>query len=65
MPLYPNVTVRLTNADVNSFAIMGKVSRALKQQGKASPKDITAFRDEAISEDDLLMTCKKWVQLIE
>ena len=63
-PKYPDVKVNLSGSDGNSFAILGKVSRALRKAdvGDAEAK---AFFDEAKSGDynHLLQTCMKWVSV--
>ena len=44
---YPDVTVELEGVDGNAFAVMGVVSRALKQAGHRDAVD--AFRKEAMA----------------
>ena len=60
-PLYPDVTVQLTNVDGNAFAIIGACRQTAKQHG-LSQEDITRFVDEATSGDydHLLATCIRW-----
>jgi len=64
MPKYPNITVELVGSDGNAFAVLGKVSKALKR-AKVDPKEVKKFRDEATSGDynHLLQTCMKWVEV--
>lgn len=61
-PLYPEVTVKLSGSDGNAFAIMGRVSYALKRAGIASAR-IKDFYAEATLGDynHLIQTCMKWV----
>ena len=61
---YPLITVQLTGRDVNAFAIMGAVVKALRENG-ASKDDVEQFRQDAISGsyDDLLRTCMQWVNV--
>lgn len=62
-PLYPDVTVKLVGEDGNAFAILGRVSRALRQAGHADAAD--AFREEATSDDynHLLRTAMRYVEV--
>ena len=58
-----NVKVKLVGTDGNAFAILGKVSGALK---KAGHEDLaTEFMDEAMSGDynHLLCTAMKYVEV--
>jgi hypothetical protein len=60
---YPNIKVKLVGRDGNAFAIMGNVSRALRQNG--APK---AEIDECVAEmtsgdyNNLLQTAMKRVK---
>lgn len=60
---YP-VKVTLVGQDGNAFAIMGKVSRALKQAG-ASKEEVDQYMEESMSGDydNLLRTAMKWVDV--
>jgi hypothetical protein len=60
-PLHPEVTVQLTGTDGNAFAIIGKVSQALRR-AKIDP---APFQAEAMSGDydNLLMTAMRWVDV--
>lgn len=61
---YPNIKVRLTGEDGNSFAVLGKVNRALAAAGIGkTERDI--FMKEATSGDydDLLCTAMRWVDV--
>ena len=59
-----DIDVELTGVNVNSFAIMGTVARALRKNG-ATPEQIKEFQAEAMSGDydHLLQTCMKWVNV--
>jgi hypothetical protein len=63
-PKYPKITVRLVGSDGNAFAILGKVTKALRAAGVPQ-----AERDEFMAEatsgdyDNLLATCMKWVEV--
>jgi hypothetical protein len=61
---YPGVEVRLVGEDGNAYAIMGRVSAALKRAG-ASPEEIKEYMDESMSGDydNLLRTAMKWVEV--
>lgn len=48
-PKYPEVEVQLTGNDGNAFAIMGRVSRALKDAGHGD--DVAAYTSESMSGD--------------
>ena len=59
---YPNIEVTLVGTDGNAFAILGKVSRAMKR-GNVPQAEIDKFYAEATSGDydHLLAICMKWV----
>ena len=59
---YPKIRVRLSGRDGNAFAIMGLVSRALREN-KVPKAEIDAFITECTSGDydHLLRTCMAWV----
>lgn len=61
---YPKVSVKLVGQDGNAFAIMGRVTSALRA-GSVSPADIKEFQTEAMSSDyaHLLRTCMNWVNV--
>lgn len=48
-PKYPEVEVSLTGNDGNAFAIMGRVSRALREAGHGD--DVDAYTNESMSGD--------------
>lgn len=61
-PKYPEVEVELVGQDGNAFAIMGRVSAALRRAGV--PKDeIDQYQAESTSGDydHLLQTAMRWV----
>jgi hypothetical protein len=61
-PKYPNITVKLVGNDGNAFAILGRVSGALRRAG-VSEEERKQFMSEAMSGDynHLLQTCMAWV----
>jgi hypothetical protein len=61
---YPQVKVQLTGKDGNAFAILGRVSKALKAAG-VSHQEAQAYCAEATSGnyDNLLATTLKWVDV--
>ena len=61
-PKYPKIVVPLSGEDGNAFAIIGRVSKALRRGG-VEPDEVKKFQDEATSGDydNLLQTCQKWV----
>jgi hypothetical protein len=63
-PKYPRIRVRLVGEDGNAFAIMGRVSRAMRHHS-VPKEDVDAFLAEARSGDydNLLRTCMKWVEV--
>jgi hypothetical protein len=64
MPLYPNITVKLTGTNGNAFSVLGNVNRALTQNKVPEDK-----RKEFLAEatkgdyDNVLQTCMKWVNV--
>lgn len=63
MPVkYPDVNVRLVGEDGNAFAILGRVTGALRRSG-VDKATIDQFREEATSGDydNLLRTVLAWV----
>jgi len=61
---YPDIKVELTGTDGNAFAILGKVTKALRRAGCA-PSELAEFQAEATSGDynKLLQTCMSWVDV--
>lgn len=61
---YKKPTVKLTGTDGNAFALVAKVSTALRNAG-AGQKVISDFQNEAMSGDysNLLFTCGKYVNV--
>ena len=64
IPKYPDIAVPLTGTDGNAFAVLGKVSRALRQAG-VSQAERDAFTQEATASDydRLLQTVMRWVEV--
>jgi hypothetical protein len=62
---FPKVKVKLSGTDGNAFAIIGKVSEALRTKGKATPEQVTEFRKQAMSGDysNVIRTCGDWVRI--
>jgi hypothetical protein len=63
MTKYPKITVQLSGEDGNIFAIMGRISRALRN-GKVDRKEIDQFVEEVTSTDSYpaaLAACSNWV----
>jgi len=62
-PKFNNISVQLVGQDGNSFAIIGRVTGALRRAGVGS-EDVGQFVREATSGDydRLLTTCRKWVR---
>jgi len=62
-PKYPEVTVQLAGEDGNAFAILGRVSTALRRAGH--PEAANRFMEEATSGDynHLLQTCMEYVDV--
>jgi len=58
-----NVKVKLVGKDGNAFAILGRVSKALRKAGY--PDLAKEFLEEAMSGDynHLLQTCMKYVEV--
>jgi hypothetical protein len=65
MAIYKNVTVELTGTDGNAFAVMSKVSTALRKGG-ASESDVEDYLAESMSGDyhQLLRTAMRWVNVV-
>ena len=62
---YPDVEVPLIGEDGNAFAIMGRVQRALKQNG-VPKEEIEQYLKESQSGDydNLLVTATRWVTVL-
>lgn len=61
-PKYPHIRVQLVGEDGNAFAILGRVTKAMRQAGvEKAQRD--AFLAEARNGDydHLLWTCMQWV----
>jgi hypothetical protein len=64
MAKYDNVAVELSGSDGNAFAIMAKVSGALRKGG-VSEAEIESYLSESMAGDydALLRTAMKWVNV--
>ena len=62
---YPDIEVPLIGEDGNAFAIMGRVQRALKQNG-VPKEEIEQYLKESQSGDydNLLVTATRWVTVL-
>jgi hypothetical protein len=64
IPKYPDITVPLTGTDGNVFAVLGKVSRALRQAGVSQAERDAFTQEETASDyDRLLQTVMRWVEV--
>lgn len=63
-PKYPNITVKLVGSDGNAWAVLGKMTGALRKAG-IDQAEIKAFVEEAVGGDydHLLRTCMEWVDV--
>lgn len=63
-PKYSNVAVELSGSDGNAFAIMAKVSGALRKGG-VSEAEIESYLSESMAGDydALLRTAMNWVNV--
>ena len=62
MPKYPEVHVKLVGEDGNAMAILGRILKALREDG-VSTEESERFTEEAMSGDynNLLATAMRWV----
>jgi len=62
---YPDIEVKLIGEDGNAFAIMGRVQRALKDNG-VPKEEINEYLDESKSGDydNLIVTATRWVTVV-
>ena len=62
---YPDIEVTLIGEDGNAFAIMGRVQRALKENG-VPKEEIEQYLKESQSGDydNLLVTATRWVTVL-
>ena len=60
-----NIEVQLVGQDGNAFAIMGAVTKALRQNGY-TPDDIAEYKKAAMSGDydNLLRVTMEWVEVV-
>jgi hypothetical protein len=65
MPKYPGIEVQLTGKDGNAFAIMGRVSMAMRGAG-VPEAEIDKYRAESMSGDynRLLAIAMKYVDVV-
>lgn len=61
---YPEVEVALVGKDGNAYAILGRVTKALRAAG-VDPEQVSEFQREATTSDydHLLRTCMLWVEV--
>jgi hypothetical protein len=61
---YPNVEVQLSGEDGNAFAIIGRVTKALRRPG-VPPEEIEQYRSESMSGDydHVVQTAMAWVEV--
>lgn len=63
-PKHPSVRVRLTGQDGNAFAILARVSNAMRKAG-VTREEISEYRKQATSGDynNLLQVTMQWVEV--
>ena len=63
-PKYPQVKMQLVGEDGNAFAIMGRVTKAMRRAG-LTPEQIAEYRTAAMAGDydALLATTMKYVEV--
>ncbi len=63
-PKYPNCKVQLSGEDGNAFALVGAVSKALRNYG-IPRAEVDKFASEALSGDydHVLQTCMEYVEV--
>ena len=61
---YPEIEVKLTGNNGNAFAIIGKVSQALRK-AEVSEEEIKKYTNESMDGDynNLLRTAMRWVSV--
>ena len=61
---HPDITVNLIGQDGNAFAVIGAVTKGLRDGG-VSHEEREVFKKEAMSADymNLLATCARWVNI--
>jgi len=64
MPKYPKVKVKLIGQDGNALAILGRVTKAMRQAG-VTEQEVKDFVTEATkgNYDHLLFTVTQWVNV--
>jgi len=61
---YPDIVVQLTGEDGNAFAILGRVSQALRRGGVPKEERDKFFAEAQSGDyDNLLVTCMRWVNV--
>ena len=62
---YPDIEVQLTGEDGNAFAVMGRVQRALQNNGVPKEKINEYLRESQSGDyDNLLYTATRWVRVL-
>jgi len=61
-PKYPTIEVQLTGEDGNAFAIIGRVSKAMRRAG-LTKEQVDEYQEESTSGDydNVLMTAMRYV----
>lgn len=64
-PRYPSIEVQLSGQDGNAFAMLGKMTQALRRAG-VSHEERAEFTGAAMAGDydNLLATCMAWVTVL-
>lgn len=61
---YPDVTVQLSGMDGNAFAIMGRVTKALRRAGVSQKElDLYVSQSMAMAYNELVQTAMRWVNV--
>jgi len=64
-PVFPNITVKLTNHDRNIFSVLSTIKKALKKHN-VSENDQLQFRKEVLGSNcynSALNVCFRWVTI--
>ena len=63
-PKYPEVAVQFSGEDGNAFAIMARVTGAMRRAGiDKAERDVFMKEAMAGDYDNLLQVCMKWVEV--
>jgi len=65
-PIFPDISVKLTNHDANIFSVMSTVRKALKEH-KVSDHNLSKFSSELLKSScysSALNVCFRWVHVI-